>query len=286
MDLKDFLLKYFKNISWRDKTIQSLFRCMDFPDWVIRRFNGLSYLPKYSIRVRSTGIEKQFGGKRLVKWGETVAGLLADHASLQSGQGVLEIGCGCGSAAFALTRILENETYIGTDIDRISIESCRRNELFKQKRFRFDWMDVHHPMYNPEGKIPAPSYRFPYADGRFDVIFLISVFTHMLPEDVQNYIREFGRMLRPGGKCLVTTFLMDSGYDGYIDFPYDHGDYRLHQEIVPEKAVGYYQAFFERHFQQNHMRLMKKPLLGQWRKTIGGCSDIVFGQDVLIFINK
>ena len=50
---------------------------------------------------------------------------------------------------------------------------------------------------------------FPCADNSFDLVFLTSVFTHMFAGDVENYLSEISRVLKPGGKCLITWFLLD-----------------------------------------------------------------------------
>jgi SAM-dependent methyltransferase len=45
----------------------------------------------------------------------------------------------------------------------------------------------------------------PYPDGRFDLVYALSVFTH-LPEDLQRpWIEELARVLAPGGHLLITT---------------------------------------------------------------------------------
>ena len=67
----------------------------------------------------------------------------------------------------------------------------------------------------------------------------------MLPDDITNYVKEISRMLRKQGKCFFSTFIMNYGFSGGINFPYSRGYYRLHQETNPEKAVGYNQDFLK-----------------------------------------
>ena len=38
---------------------------------------------------------------------------------------------------------------------------------------------------------------------------MISVITHLGPEDVLHYAREIARLLAPGGRCFATAFLMN-----------------------------------------------------------------------------
>jgi len=97
-------------------------------------------------------------------------------------------------------------------------------------------------------------------------------------------VAETARLLRPGGRCLFSAFLMDYGYAGGIDFPHDHGFYRVHHEGLAEKAVGYNLSFFEETFAEHGMVLSKKPLIGGWRGEYNSVKpDTAFGQDILVF---
>jgi hypothetical protein len=42
------------------------------------------------------------------------------------------------------------------------------------------------------------------------------VFTHMLASDVKHYLDEFRRVLRPGGNCLTTCFLLNEESEALI----------------------------------------------------------------------
>ncbi len=286
MDFRGFLWKHIGSVSWRHPLFRWVSPALDAVDAAVRRLNGLSRLPRYSVRIRSTGFEKQFGGRAFLRRGETAAGLLAGHAALKRSDRVFEIGCGCGSAAFALASRLDRGGYTGADIDRPSIDACLRSPLPSGMDFRFTWINVHHPFYNPSGTADAGTYRFPWPDGGADIVFLVSVFTHLLPGDVSNYIREIGRLLKPGGRCLFTAFLMDHGFDGYIGFPVDRGECRISQEQNPEKAVGYHSRYLTDRFAEHGMHPFRPPLLGQWRFASGPAPTVEFGQDVMIFEKK
>ena len=236
--------------------------------------------------MRSTGIRDEFGGRQFSQAAVFFRDLLQTYAGLSPGSRVLEIGCGCGRAAVALSEYLNKGQYTGMDIEPVSIEACRRNTCLKKKSFRFDWMDVFSQEYNPGGKTEASVYRFPYPDSHFDVIFLTSVFTHMLQGDVANYIHEIGRMLKPGGRCLFTTFVMDYGQEGYgISFPFIYTDYCLFQKDFPEKAVGYFLKFLDREFESGGLKRTMEPILGPWRdvdvKIQYPKTD--FAQDILVY---
>ena len=120
--IKKWLKKHFHAISWQSGVLKPVFLFLDFPDWILRRLRGFREIPRYSLRIRSTGIEGEFGGKRFVRHGEKIRNLLIQHTDLRSSQKVVEIGCGTGSAALALAGLLDNSNYQGADIDRLSID--------------------------------------------------------------------------------------------------------------------------------------------------------------------
>jgi SAM-dependent methyltransferase len=109
--------------------------------------------------------------------------------------------------AAPLSGYLTEGTYRGFDVVKPTIESCRRR-FARQPHFRFDHVDVFNGKYNPTGKIQPHEFRFPYADAAFDFAFAVSVFTHMLPGDVEHYLRETVRVLRSEGRFLATWFVM------------------------------------------------------------------------------
>jgi len=284
MEISTFPNNYFKGISWKNPFIGFILHILDPFDLLIRQAYDLSYIPPYSARVRSNGVRGQFGGKHFAHYGNIITQVLRRHTDLTRNSQVLEIGCGCGRNAIALNQILSDGTYIGIDIDKRSIRACRTNKLLSKKVFSFDLLDVHNAMYNAQGNTPASSYIFPFSDKRFDIIFLISVFTHMLPEDVSNYIKEICRMLKPDGKCLISTFLMNFGRSfRELSFPHDKERCCIRDNTIPEKAVGYYLDYFEEEYSKHKMILSSEPLIGQWRKSNEVKPRVDFGQDILIF---
>jgi cyclopropane fatty-acyl-phospholipid synthase-like methyltransferase len=42
-----------------------------------------------------------------------------------------------------------------------------------------------------------------------DLIAAFSVFTHMLTDDTETYLKEFRRVLAPDGKAFITVFMAD-----------------------------------------------------------------------------
>src|SRR5262245_28260222 len=236
-------------VSWQNPVVNGALHLLDPLDAVVRIWRGSSDLPPYSTRVRSNGLRGQFGGETFSRRGEDFVRILCEHANLRPDSRVLEIGCGCGRIAIPLAHFLRGGNYVGVDVDAPAIRACERNRAFHGKRFDFELLAVQNDEYNPHGGDAADSFRFPFPDASFDVVFLVSVFTNMLPDAIGNYALEIGRLLAAGGRCALTAFLMDFGSAGVRrDFSYDCGSYRSIHPTLPEKSVGYHSSFFDQCF--------------------------------------
>ncbi len=134
--------------------------------------------------------------------------LLKRCAALQPYERVLEIGCGIGRNAAFLAEYLDSGTYAGFDVVRTGIIWCNRHIASQHPTFAFRRVDVRNAFYNPWGGIPSTVFSFPYEDYCFDLVFAMSVFTHMLFEEVDQYLRETGRVLRAGGRVLFSAFIV------------------------------------------------------------------------------
>jgi SAM-dependent methyltransferase len=155
---------------------------------------------------------------------------------------VLEVGCGIGRMALPLTRHLrDGGTYTGIDITAEKIAYCTRTVTHVAPHFRFVHADIYSKYYNPSGKLRAAEYRFPFADQTYDFIFLISVFTHMLPDDMEHYLAEIARVLVPGGICISSFWIaattMGAPYHPYSDCCY------IYNPAAPEHGVFYLEEF-------------------------------------------
>ena len=118
-------------------------------------------------------------------------------------------GAAAGEWRLPLTRYLTTGSYEGFDISGDAIEWCQKNIAARFPNFKFQLTDVYNSEYNPRGKRKAEDYRFPYPDRSFDFTFLTSVFTHMLPHDLDHYTWEIARTLKPKGRAVITFFILN-----------------------------------------------------------------------------
>jgi hypothetical protein len=100
-----------------------------------------------------------------------------------------------------------NGRYIGTDVTWDSIVWCRGNISPLHPNFTFHHVDAVNEVYNPYGSGRTIDYRLPAADGTVDRIFAASVFTHLLQDEIEHYLTEFRRVLKPSGLVYASFFL-------------------------------------------------------------------------------
>ncbi|MCB8821415.1 class I SAM-dependent methyltransferase [Microvirga rosea] len=123
---------------------------------------------------------------------------------------VLDIGCGIGRMAVPLTQYLDGEagSYEGIDPVREGIEWCVQNITTVYPRFRFCQVDLAHELYNPGGSLGGHEVVLPFSDASFDFAAMVSVATHLPISEISAYAREIRRLLAPGGRLFMTTFLV------------------------------------------------------------------------------
>lgn len=191
------------------------------------------------------------GGGDFSKIGERYLNFFVDVCGLKPDDSVLDAGCGVGRLAIPLTRYLSPPgAYRGFDVVKPGIEWCSQAITPRFPHFQFEWANLYNKTYNPQGTMTAADFRFPYEDQQFDFIFLTSVFTHMLPGDVDHYLAEIARVLRPGKFCLTTYFLLNeesrrlmASGASRLDFKYGGRGYLTLDPTLPESAVAHEEAF-------------------------------------------
>ena len=160
------------------------------------------------------GEELQLGvgpetGPEYLRVGRVVKEAVLEKTGVPPTGSVLDIGCGSGRMArHFLDHIEPPGRYVGMDIQKSFIEWCNEHLGGANGAFEFHHQDIYNGSYNLEGETKASEYRFPFEDGSFDAIILYSVFTHLLPDDAANYMREISRLLKPGGRCYSTWYLL------------------------------------------------------------------------------
>jgi SAM-dependent methyltransferase len=118
---------------------------------------------------------------------ENLLEALGSRLALGPDSKILDFGCGCGRVITHFRRAAPGDLY-GTDIDSEAIAWCQENLVAIGG---FSVNDERPPL--------------PYADAFFDLIYSVSVFTH-LPEGRQlAWLSELRRVTKPGGYLVLST---------------------------------------------------------------------------------
>jgi SAM-dependent methyltransferase len=100
---------------------------------------------------------------------------------------ILDFGCGCGRTLIHLTELAPAAQIDGIDIDSRAIQWCKQHLQFA--------------CFKLSNETPP----IDYAADTFDLIYAISVFTH-LDEDYQfRWLKELRRVAKPGAILLLTV---------------------------------------------------------------------------------
>jgi len=217
--------------------------------------------------------------------------ILRPRANLLPSEAILDVGCGNGAVARALTRYLSPAgRYEGLDVHAAAVAWL--TEQYKAyPNFRFIDAGVYNKAYNAGGRLIASEYRFPFADSSFDLVLLKSVFTHMLPADVHAYMREISRVLKPGGRSVITYFFLNDESRRYIErgldahkltFEYNgDGSCRIANKDVPEAVVAHEEGRIRGYYSEVGCSVQEL-VFGNW----SGRTSLLGHQDFVVAIKE
>lgn len=144
--------------------------------------------------------------------GSIVDILSSNGVSIRDLESILDFGCGCG-------RVIRHWADLGAaihgcDYNRRSIGWCRRNLTFA--RFEVNRLDP--PL--------------PYQNGHFDLVYALSVFTHLPDPLLFAWRREMERIVKPGGFLIVSTH--GEPYLGQLT-PAQQAEFRAGRAVVRDQ---------------------------------------------------
>jgi len=185
---------------------------------------------------------------------------------------ILDVGCGVGRLAIAMPDFLDaNGGYEGFDIVPEGIEWCKQHIVGPHDNIHFTLADVYNKEYNPKGSRQPADYQFPYEDESFDAAVLLSVFTHMLPADVDRYVGEIARVLKKNGQICASYSiitpeslqLMATGR-GSRHFKYNLGSHWINSKKVPELGVAYDERYLRGIYSKHGLSDPPDIYYGRW----------------------
>ena len=265
------------------------------PDFIQPALRKIYYFPLDlvdQLKTRDTMVPPRsmifIGSGDFEKIGEEFKYYFTELGHLNPTDRVLDVGCGIGRMAIPLTSYLSpSGGYWGFDIVKSGITWCQKHISKKFSHFHFLHSDIYSQMYNPRGKLHADRYRFPFENNFFDFVFLTSVFTHMLPADLENYLGEISRVLKPGGRCFITFFILNAeslslirSGRSKIKFQYKIEGCLSDNHKVPETALAYEESILLQLFKKYYLTVVQPIHYGFWcqRENFLTFQDVVITQ--------
>ena len=125
---------------------------------------------------------------------------------------VLDFGCGAGRQLLHVTRHYAHWQMSACDVDF---------DVVKFIKGAYPQVDVYASSFDPPLK---------YADGTFDMLYSVSIFSHLSSADRALWLAELNRVLKPGGLALLT-------FNGAHSLRVAHGR-GLRREFTEEQLKG------------------------------------------------
>ena len=155
---------------------------------VYGRGNTDALLPPRRLRARTGGA----GAVQFVQGGRDAAAELAlgvetAGLSMDSVRAVLDFGCGSGRVLPHVAALAPHVRCFGCDVDPSAIA----------------WAARHRPELSWALSSSEPP--LPYAEQSFDLVYSISVFSHLDEALQDRWLQELGRILAPGGAALLSV---------------------------------------------------------------------------------
>jgi len=130
--------------------------------------------------------EFQAAGRRISR--QLLVAILQEMPQFASGgMNVLDFGCGCGRVLYPMLELLPDHHFHGVDVDQSAIDYLRT---------QLPDIDLRCTDFQPP---------LPFTDQYFDLVYSISIWTHLSPPDQMTWLAEVARVTKKGGYVFIST---------------------------------------------------------------------------------
>ncbi len=189
----------------------------------------------------------------------------------ESANAILDFGCGCGRVLRHLPRVWPNARLFGSDVDE---------ELVSWSRRKLPGLAQWHTNeYLPPSKFGSES---------FDIIYAVSVFTHMNEKAQSAWLHEFQRILKRGGLLLLTVNELDQGE---VEGPWDYRDprgmvYRYRRREVANRSWLRRKGDLPHYIDARHSEAYCRNVWGKHLEFRGFLGAALRGVQALVLLRK
>jgi SAM-dependent methyltransferase len=272
-----------------------------FP-WIDKIFRDTDR--EHIIRTRNIklipGYNQRRGGKlSYAEWAHVISifqTIIYQTLGKKTGNKILDIGCGTGLLGISSQPfVTDGGTYTGIDVMIDDVNFCKSH--YKSSNYHFIHLDVANPSYasSQSSKLQPWSIK----DESQDLVTALSVWTHLNETDAIFYFNEIHRVLKKGGKAIITLFYLNEHYQDSLAkrsnemgrFHYSNQNnwifdvkaygsenwYTIPSAKYPEDAIGIAHKGLDMLLKGSGLKLIQY-YPGNWKEMPG-----VFFQDILIF---
>jgi SAM-dependent methyltransferase len=257
----------------------------------IRRTRNIRLIPDYKNRR---------GGKlSYAEWAHVIGifqTIIYQTVGKKTGNKILDIGCGTGLLGISSEPFTaDGGSYTGIDVMTDDVNFCKSH--FNLPNYQFIHLDVTNPTYASAQSSKLEPW--PIKDETQDLVTALSVWTHLNERDAIFYFNEIQRVLKKGGKAIVTIFFLNEDYKESLAKRSDemgrfHSTnqntwifdvkaynsqnwYTIASANIPEDAIGIMQEGLDILLKNSGLKLIQY-YPGNWKEIPG-----VFFQDILVF---
>lgn len=130
-----------------------------------------------------------YGGYRYDGRWKPVAQKIVDYYHLESGQKVLDVGCGMAHLLYELKQVRPGLEITGIDISQYALEHAK-DEVRKQLYY-------------------APAQEIPFGDNSFDLVISLATLHNLKIYDLKKAIQEIERVSKENSYIMVESFRND-----------------------------------------------------------------------------
>lgn len=222
---------------------------------------------------------------------QEIVTVIEKYAKLNAGESILDVGCGCGRIAAALTQYIDQKSpYIGIDIVPRLIDFAKNFITPRYPSFQFVLLNQSNSTYDAWRQKDAETGIAKLAEAvaaqSIDLAISVSLFTHLDFAPALAMLTSIRDALKINGRVFITIFVLDAGamdgiQSGQAAFSFKHrtltGKLYAERSDDPTFAVAYDDALLDELISSAGFQIERR-VRGYW--SIPGTGETF--QDVLV----